>query len=267
MRESYLACFHGGTSGRFILHLMWRIVTGQDYSIKFDESNSAHPETPWFSFYFDLPRSGVDSLSSSRLFHAMKLNEEVSGPYNMDFCHVFPDFDTLRIKAPNTQLVLISYHYNDIVEIVTNRIRKNSVQPYGGKLIYDLLADNVFVKNHYRDLIRRYKVLPERLPEDFFDSAIDEGIKDRVRCYDADLFSEKNLTLDKIPEDFRNKTLVIKYSDIYEKDGGEYTAIRKIENFLQKKTGPLTRRSYETYVANRIKVHKEQYVNILKGTR
>lgn len=264
MRESYLACFPGGTSGRLVLHVMWRIATGQDYSIKVDEANSTHPESPWFSFYFDFPRSGIDSMYSRRLFPALKLNEEVSGPCNMDFCHVFPDFDTLRIKAPDTRLVLMSYDYNDIVEIATNRIRKNSVQPYAGKLIYDLLADPIFVQNHYSDLIRRYKVLPERLPEDFFDSDIDKGIKDLIRCYDVDLFNDESLTLDKIPEDFRNKTLIIKYSDIYNKDSGKYTAIRKIENFLQKKIGPATLQSYETYVANRIKPPKAIVDSFLK---
>ena len=252
MKESYLACFPGGTSGRFILHVMWRIVTGQDYSIKFDEANSTHLESPWWSSYFDLPRSGLDSWTSSRLFQSLKLNEDTLGSHYMDFCHVFPDFDQLRIKAPNTKLVLISYHYNDIVEIVTNRIRKNSVQPYAGKLIYDLLADPIFVKNHYRDLIQYYKVLPERLSKDFFDSYIDKGIKDIVRCYDADPFGVEKLTLENVPEDFRNKTLIIGYSDIYNKDGNEYIAIQKIEKFLQKKIGPSTRQSYETYVTNRI---------------
>ena len=254
MKESYLACFPGGTSGRFILHLMWRIVTEQDSSIKFDEANSTHLESPWYSSYFDLPTHGVDSMYTSRLFRAMKLNEEVSGPHHMAFCHVFPDFDTLRIKAPDTRLVLMSYHRNDLVEIVTNRIRKNYIQPYGGKLMYDLLADPIFVRYHYRDLIQNYKVLPERLPEDFFDSDIDQGIKDIVRHFNVDPFSEDNLTLDTIPEDFRNKTLIIKYSDIYYKDGNDYVAVRKIEDFLQKKIGPITRQSYETYVANRIKL-------------
>lgn len=252
MKESYLASFPGGTSGRLVLHVMWRIITGQDYSIKFDKFNSTHLESPWWSSYFDLPTIGSDSVSSSRLFHLMKLNEEVTGSHHMAFCHVFPNFDILRIKAPNTRLVLISYHYNDIVEIVTNRIRKNCVQPYAGKLIYDLLADPIFVQHHYSDLIQYYKVLPERLTEDFFNLAIDKGIKDLVRGYSVDPFSQENLTLSKIPEDFRNKTLIIKYSDIYNKDGNEYTAIGKIENFLQKKIGTVTRQSYETYVANRI---------------
>ena len=152
MRESYLACFPGGTSGRFILHLMWRSVTGQDYSIKFDEFNSSHPESPWWSSYFDLPTSGLDSLISSRLFRALKLNEEVPDPHPMSFCHVFPDFDQLRTKAPNTKLILISYHYNDIVEITTNRIRKNFVQPYSGKLIKDLIAHYHHIKNQFQIL-------------------------------------------------------------------------------------------------------------------
>lgn len=255
MKESYLASFPGGTSGRLVLHVMWRIITGQDYSIKFDEFNSTHLENPWWSSYFDLPTVGSDSVSSSRLFHLMKLNEEVPGSQHMAFCHVFPNFDQLRIKAPNTKLVLISYHFNDIVEIVTNSIRKNSVQLYAGKSIPDLINDPIFKENHYADLKQYYKVyniLPERLNEDFFNLVIDRWTKELTRCYDTDLFSEEKLTLDNVPEDFRSKTLIIKYSDIYSKDDGEYTAIQKIENFLQKKIGPVTRQSYETYVANRI---------------
>lgn len=262
MRESYLACFPGGTSGRLILHVLWRTVTGQDYRIKFDEFNSTHQESPWWSPYFDFPTSGPDSMYSSRLFPALKLNEEVDGPYNMAFCHVFPNFDTLRIKAPDARLVLVSYHHSDITEIVTNRIRKNSVLPYAGKLIKDLLADPIFRENHYADLIQYYKVLPERLTEDFFNLAIEKGIRDIVRCFDVDPFNEANLTLDTIPEDFRNKTLIIKYSDIF-----NYTAIEKIENFLQKKIGPHTRQSYEIYVANRITIPKEWYAGILSAIR
>jgi hypothetical protein len=87
-------------------------------------------------------------------------------------------------------------------------------------------------------------------------TSVDQLEKDLIRCYDVDPFSQENLTLYNVPEDFRNKTLIIKYSDIYNKDGSEYTAIGKIENFLQKKIGTFTRQSYEMYVANRVKLPK-----------
>lgn len=256
MKESYLACFPGGTSGRFILHLMWRSITGQDYSIQFDEANSSHPESPWWSPYFEFPTIGPKSnMHRSQFFQALKLNEEEIGKYQMGFCHVFPDFDQLRIKAPDTKLVLVSYHYDNIVEIVTNNTRKNSAQLYVGNLVKDLINDPLFKSLHYDDLkdyYNVYNIQSERLTDDFFNLVIDKRIKYIRQFFNEDPFSDDNLTVDNVPEDFRSKTLIIKYSDIYNKDGNEYIAIQKIENFLQKKIGPVTRQSYETYVANRI---------------
>ena len=234
--ESYIISFFPGTSGKLIAQVLWRIINGKDETIEFTTENSAHISYPWEKSWHH-PVTTDPNGAGQDMYKELTVD-----PIAILATQMYPDFDTIRTRLPNTKIIIISFDEADLIEIAFNHITKNTMvsKYYRGKLeskgyqLNDGLWKQLIIERQI-DLKRWYK-----LGQD-----------------DTDLYGNFskycNVT---IPENFVDNTLVIQYNELYETSDTSFVALEKLERFVGKEALPLVKQSYQQYVTNRNKNYK-----------
>lgn len=235
-KDSYIISFFPGTSGKLIAQVLWRMINGIDETIHFTPENSAHVSYPWESSWHH-PKTSDPNTAGTDVYKELTFD-----PIAILATQMYPDFDTIKTRLPNTKIIIISIDENDLLEIAFNHITKNT---------------QVSV-NQRKELLKRGHELDDK----FWKSLVIQRQIDLKRWYklgqdDTDLYGNfskyYNIT---IPEDFVDKTLVIQYNEIYENSNDSFVALEKLEKFVGKDAGHLVKQSYKQYVTNRNKNYK-----------
>lgn len=232
--ESYIISFFPGTSGKLIAQVLWRMINGIDETIHFTPQNSAHVSYPWESSWHH-PETSDPNNAGPAMYSELTFD-----PIGILATQMYPDFDTIKDRLPNTKIIIISVSEDDLLEIAFNHITKNTqVSP-----------------NQRERLLER----GHDLTDDFWKTLITQRQVELKRWYklgqdDTDLYGNFSKYYNiSIPEDYLDNTLIIKYNEIYEHSNGSFVALDKLEKFIGKEAGPLVKQSYNQYVITRNKL-------------
>lgn len=231
---SYIISFFPGTSGKLIAQVLWRMINDIDETIAFTPENSAHVSYPWENSWSH-PDSTDPNIPGPRIYDKIALND-----ISIFATQMYPDFDVIRDRLPDSKLIIISVGEDDLKEIAFNHITKNTK-----------------VSNHYRT---KFEQSGAKLDDQFWQSLIKQRQIDLLRWYklkqdDTDLYRNfSKYYRVNVPEDFIDRVLIIKYSELYEMTGDSYVALEKLEHFTGRKATELVKHSYIQYVKNREKL-------------
>jgi hypothetical protein len=232
--ESYIISFFPGTSGKLIAQVLWRMINDLDETIHFTPENSAHMSYPWESSWHH-PETVDPNSAGPSMYQELTFD-----PIAILATQMYPDFETIKFRLPNTKIIIISVGEDDLLEIAFNHITKNTqISPYQ--------RERLSKRGH-------------ELNDDFWKSLITHRQVELKRWYklgqdDTDLYGNFSKYYDVvIPEDFVDNTLIIKYNEIYENSNGSFVALEKLEKFVGKEAGPLVKQSYKQYITNRNKL-------------
>lgn len=232
--ESYIISFFPGTSGKLIAQVLWRMINGIDEEILFTPQNSAHVSYPWETSWSH-PLTKDPNVAGPNMFDELSFQSK-----GILATQMFPNFDVLADKLPNTKVIVIQVEEQDLKEIAFNHITKNS-----------MVSANYKKKAEERGYI---------LDDDFWDNVLKERQIDLIRWYklnqdDTDLYRNfSKYYRVSIPEQYLDKALIIKYNEIYKPQEDSFVALQKLEDFVGRKAGKLVSASYTTYVENRNKL-------------
>lgn len=232
--ESYIISFFPGTSGKLIAQVLWRMINDIDEEILFTPQNSAHVSYPWETSWSH-PMTKDPNIAGPNMFDELSFQSK-----GILATQMFPNFDVLADRLPNTKVIVIQVEEQDLKEIAFNHITKNSMVSANykkkaeerGYVLDDAFWDNV-LKERQIDLIRWYKLNQD----------------------DTDLYRNfSKYYRVTIPDQYLDKTLIIKYNDIYEPEEDSFVALNKLQEFVGRKAGKLVSASYKMYVDNRNKL-------------
>lgn len=232
--ESYIISFFPGTSGKLIAQVLWRMINDIDEEILFTPQNSAHISYPWETSWSH-PLTKDPNVAGPNMFDQLTFQ-----PKGILATQMYPDFDIIADRLPNTKVIVIQVEEQDLKEIAFNHITKNSM-----------------VSTNYKK-----KALSQghTINQDFWDKTLIERQIDLLRWYklnqdDTDLYRNfSKYYRVSIPDQFIDKSLIIKYNDIYEPEENSFVALNKLQKFVGKTAGELVSASYKTYVENRNKL-------------
>lgn len=259
MIDRYIVSFEAGTSGRFICSIVWNLINDFDIDYSFTDRNSAHLSGPWVDTVEapGLELSISDMVNHPDVYSIIEYTDKNVRKYNpyssgLLQTHIYPDFDIIRNRLPNTKIILITFDEDDLLEILLNVIYKN-------------LFDPVLVEGWIKPLLedKQYFYLFNRIKK-ISDEYNDTGLlpdKQYMKyiCIDFclwklcnNLFIKTTKFLDKnVSNILDENTLILKYSDIFTKENGEYIALTKISNFTKKEFKSNSLATYKKYVEGR----------------
>jgi len=129
--KKYIISFIPGSSGRFVLAIMDRILLGLDTIINLSEDNSAHENTIkiWGNLKFGLP-------TPSNNYEPLESNNT---DIHVFHTHIYPKFDLINSRFKNVGIILIKPDIQDMREILFNNLTKNK----------NIESMNTFLKNYF----------------------------------------------------------------------------------------------------------------------
>lgn len=241
--ETYIVAFTPGTSGRLIANFVWSMISGIDYDYKLTKYNSTHNFTP-FALSYDL-----SSLpKSNRLFFhkhpdVYRYLKFITNK-GVFISHIFPNFDILREKFPNTKLVLITWQEKDYLEIMGNIIFKNMIEEFErGKHdpFFKILVQkikNISLENLDLNLLTS---------EDYKNMCLLEAKRVQAENFNSGYMNPV------IPEDFTSKTLILEYDQIC---NNSQLTLKLLEKFVG--------RSYNTNIVDLYSQYLKGRKNLMK---
>ena len=134
--------------------------------------------------------------------------------------HIYPDFEEVRNNLLTLKLIIMILEEKDITEVASNCVIKSDAP--------DPTAEQLRINFTY---MYKHKWGSEN--EHHFWRFCDPGL---------------------VPDDLKDRILLIKYSDIYREQGDSFVAIEQIKKFTGKDIMPNTLQSYREYVNNRNKL-------------
>ena len=123
-KESYIVSFRAGSSGRFVANLLWGLIKPSNHNYNLSEYNSTHAFSP-YAISFE-----VSTPTEFRPFNNPDIYKHLNFKNypGVATVHVYPDFDTINAKFPDTKIVIISFERKDIPEISGNSLLKNGFE-------------------------------------------------------------------------------------------------------------------------------------------
>lgn len=253
----YSVSFFPGSSGRFLSNILYCLLNDLELDLSYDERNSSH-NTTYYKSNFDI--SLIPALEyGSKSNHVQLFKYLCFLP--MDTISVLPThaypLSELLEKNPYTntfKMVIIEVSENNLVEINTNSVIKNT-WPLLDKLKtegFDKLSDsengymNEFIKS-----LAEFKINLLQLKS--FDT---------IERY-ARLVSNKQKNTEhmrfinpKIDPKYVDKTLILKYDDIFAKTNTGYKGLDILQEWVGKKGSDTLLQNYSLYVEGRNKLIK-----------
>jgi hypothetical protein len=290
--QTYIIAFAPGTSGKFLSNIFWEVLTQQDFDWNLSNYNTAHTaflsvysykndldpmtanKNPWQSFEFD--------TSEKRNLDDKILQQKGTGIFNT---HAWPDFEILRTKPTfkHTKLIVITIDPDSLWEIFLNDFFKNyilTLQPNVDHQIKTLPP--VWLIGVYNDLFNA---------DITYDDLLVNLTKEKIELlakymYETTWALNPNNKLGEIssfacytnppliPDDFKDKTLLINYKDVYTTtDYGVIIAVEKFAKFMtQVWPSPLLRKKaidknfFSDSVIKKCKDYVEGREKLINGT-
>jgi hypothetical protein len=124
--ETYIVSFIPGTSGRFISNIMYQLILDKTDKLYWSDKGSAHDNNTFMSSW-DISECSttIDRnllLDNIEFYKNFKFKDT-----GVAYSHVFPNFDLLRERLPDTKIVIISFTLDNKTEISFNNVLKNFI--------------------------------------------------------------------------------------------------------------------------------------------
>jgi hypothetical protein len=248
--KNYIVSYAPGSSGRFLTAVLFKTVNQNNTPVILTPENSGHNEREneiEFGYYPLEKYSNLHPL----LYHELKRFEK-NDVIPVFTTHAFPAFNVIERRSEEftgTRFINISYEEDDEDVLIANTIikftvphikifninNKNQPQFFGIRYLlsefkktygYEITSDNVSTIDTIKklcDIERKRQVKHET-----------EIVK----------FKHPN----NIPESFKDRTLVIKYKDIFIKTKTSYVALEQLSNFVGLVIPDKVMKSYTDYV-------------------
>lgn len=231
MKEHFIISFLPGTSGRFISGLLWDMLSNNTHYVPFTKFNSSHNyeeyQTSW-----DMSTAG--DIHNPNIYSEFKfLPISDLGVFHT---HVYPNFSHIENYIPDIKLIIISFDFDDISEIVSNQLFKNQLSNLQAR-------ENGL--DYHQQTVDRYLSIYELTFGTPYTGTVDSLTDDDIhRLHTAMNSIFRQLILRKteywyfikpiIPESIQHKTLVIKYKDLVTKDENNYVGLTKLAAFANR---------------------------------
>jgi hypothetical protein len=136
----------------------------------------------------------------------------------------YPDFEAIYKRYPNTKIIIISLEEDDKIEIATNIIYKKWL-PIGLEKLQPF--DRMQVQTAYMDYYGKTIESTDNLEKDFIDFLIKRlyNILERRSYFNSYVNPI-------IPDEYKEKILVIKHKDFFTKNNGHYLGLENISKFI-----------------------------------
>jgi hypothetical protein len=226
-----------------------------------NDVNSAH-EQHLYSISWDMPdklREGLN-LQTPSTYELFRFRQFIQG-VNAGVlpCHAFPEWDMIRSNEnlKDTKFILINIQHDNILEIVVNSKIKNELD--------ECRIGRNFREHFYQQYVRSFgfvtrEELVSKITTDHLKVMIKQDyrlvmghiIPDKIRTGLGNIFEYINLSYDAIPEDFREKTLIVNYTDIVSPGVDEQLiALDQIASFTNITPSDFIKQQWNNYITNR----------------
>jgi len=140
--NKYIVSFVAGSSGRFVVQVLDRILLQKKDLIAITEYNSAHSNEPYTGH-------SIADTHHLNVFETMKFDSPSARNYpfsNIISTHVYPDFKVINSKFNDVGIILIRPELDDAKEIAFNSYYKNrNIEDSGKSLEY---RANLFIQKN-----------------------------------------------------------------------------------------------------------------------
>lgn len=256
MTNGYVVTFYPGASGRFISGIIFRMKNDVSTTLELTKENSAHNDI----IFTDSGLSDVNKIKFPSMGHSIEVNQFHKGLFkyvnflpadntNVLYSHEpisFSEWKT-NINKDSFKTIIITLDEESLLEVCGNTVIKNTVS---------------ILKKPFEKLTRRERhhfLTTKKTWESHFKRPR------TVEVFDEPIFfkeSVKRLTYNnrtknfidvKIPQEFKDKVLELKYKELFIKDQqGNFITLLKLSEWLN---APITENivaEYEKYAQGRI---------------
>ena len=166
--DKYVVSFIPGSSGRFIVSILDRMIRQSEHPIELCENNSAHLNQTYTGISHSNP-------NDPEIFKYLEFDSNERVESSILSTHTFPNFNLINQRLSNIGIILITVAETDIIEVIFNSHMKNRNR----KLSYNelMLHKQFALKKHskfitvdtYPDncLLLEYSDLFEREDDEF----------------------------------------------------------------------------------------------------
>jgi hypothetical protein len=250
---NYVVCYPAGSSGRFLSTVIYKIANGVNETIITTDENSAHLEQE------NKIITGYKLVKNNNhpFVYKEMIREVLTDVATVFSTHAFPKFKIIRSSSAfdETKFIQITYDEDDYKELVANVVIKslipqiktvleseNGLEDYKHK-IYFLGSTHIFLtfKNIYG-----YEITLDNLMDVSTIKNLFEIEYIRRTSHEPDHYKFKYPII--IPDDFRNKTLILRYKDIFTKTKTSYVALEELSDFIGVPIPINIMNSYANYV-------------------
>ena len=246
--QTYILCFAPGTSGRFLSNIFWEILQQRDFDWQLSENNTSHSillanwsyrnvyintENPYEFFKFD---------TAKKFDQYGKLYQRQGT--GLLTTHAWPNFDSIRSNPAlaETKFIIITIDHDSLWEIFLNDFFKNmlvTLDPAANKKIKTIKPDwLMFMYNEVFESNITY--------DELFESLTKEKTEILAKFYYNKWWSLNPNNLEQattptdsyrnpieIPDDFKHRTLILEYKDVYTVSEFEVpVAVEKMTQFM-----------------------------------
>jgi hypothetical protein len=242
----YLVSTIMSSFSELLLPTLWSIENALQYD--FDLLNQVKPWTYSINIF------NLSSYIHPKIYNEFKFEYYNYKLYN--FNHVgllhttkYPDFEVIFKRYPNTKIILISLDEDDKLEIATNIVYKKwltteleKLQPF----------DRMQVQTAYMDYYGKTIEFTDNLEKDFIDFLI-------KRLYNTlERRSYFNSYVNPIiPEEYKEKILVIKHKDFFTKKDEQYLGLENLSKFINQPVNEDVAYKYKYVIEKREKFVKK----------
>jgi len=259
--QHYIINFPTGGSGRFLAHILWCMLYKLEIPMRQNEVNSAHEQYLYAQSWdldakLKLKEGSKFNLQTSltyELFRFRQFTDRINA--GILPCHAFPEWDMIRSNENlrDTKFILINIQHDNILEIIINSKIKNELD--------ECRTGRNFRENFYRQYVKLFgsvsreelvsKITIDHLKvmiKDDYQLLINYVMPNRLRNGMGNIMEYINLSYDAIPEDFREKTLIVNYTDMISK---ESDSLDKIALFTNTIPSDFIKQQWNSYITNR----------------
>jgi hypothetical protein len=259
--QHYIINFPTGGSGRFLAHILWCMLQKSDIPMGQNDVNSAHDQQP-YTISWDMPdklREGFN-LQTPMAYDLFKFRQFKKGVNaGILTCHSFPEWDTIRSNEnfKDTKFILVNIHQHEILETIFNSKIKNELD--------ECRAGRNFREHFYQQYVKWFgfvtrEELVNKITIDHlkfmikkdYQLVMDHVIPNKIRHGLGSIFEYINLSYEAIPEDFKEKTLIVNYTDIVSHGVDEQLiALDQIASFTNITPSDFIKQQWNNYITNR----------------
>ena len=275
-KETFIISFPPGSSGKFLANIIWDMHQDLPAASTQTMFNSWHGNANFYYTTNELAHYKYSEINYKTIkWRPYGIdNDPKHNPANIGlfYTHTFPIIDDIQNNSmlDDTKFILISPCYNSLLEIIGNATYKNEIQIYlGGNVNFGNIGHDWLYRNYveefgyvhekdFKNILQTDKDGIQVLIKNIYDYTLDTMQQGQDIPPHRLSFLNCN-----IPEQIKDRTLVIDYLDLFQKTNTGYLALDQLEKFINKKASDQIKFRYEEYVNGRTQFIKDYLYNLV----